>query len=335
MKKLFYLTAIVGFVMVSCAKPNDNPNPNEEKMYSIKIGAEKEGGGTDETRVEYVDGLMHWSVGDQVGLSVHTITSIPRINISMSGLHTEPTRITTFVAELTQSQISSYRPTETYYHYSYYPYRNNMSYYGRFTNNPLAVGIYHNLPDRITVRPNEFPMDNVYMVAHEDGPTPPMTWLENGEQKWGEKRTFTYKYTMAYLRVKINENLSGRGIDRIRVNNSVMGSASAIRLSGTLIINTNYNNLGPACTDIYYGSSYEYVEVDVDGGMDVGDHIYIPIPPNRMGPYMDYGGGASATLQFQFLDNGGNDLVNSKMLPVTTTPIILEAGKIYDIAFNL
>ncbi len=31
MKKLFYLIAIAGFVMVACAKPNDNPNPNEKK----------------------------------------------------------------------------------------------------------------------------------------------------------------------------------------------------------------------------------------------------------------------------------------------------------------
>ncbi len=41
MKKVFYLIAVAGLVITSCAK-TDNPNPNKGKTYSFEIGAERE-----------------------------------------------------------------------------------------------------------------------------------------------------------------------------------------------------------------------------------------------------------------------------------------------------
>ncbi len=217
MKRLIYLTAIVGFIMVSCAKPNDNPNPNEGETYSFEIGAEKEADGTDGTRVEVVDGLLHWSVGDQVGMYVTNTNGTTKHidNFAMTGIHTEPTRNTTFKGLLTQSQISQLDPNSTYRHFSYHPYGsmvlNNISNY-----NTYGIVMTHTLPNQITVRPNEFPMDNVYLFAEEGSLAPPMTWLdENDEQQLGARRTFTYKHTMAYLRVRINENLSFRVFGKV------------------------------------------------------------------------------------------------------------------------
>ncbi len=345
MKRLIYLTAIVGFIMVSCAKPNDNPNPNEGETYSFEIGAEKEADGTDGTRVEVVDGLLHWSVGDQVGMYVTNTNGTTKHidNFAMTGIHTEPTRNTTFKGLLTQSQISQLDPNSTYRHFSYHPYGsmvlNNISNY-----NTYGIVMTHTLPNQITVRPNEFPMDNVYLFAEEGSLAPPMTWLdENDEQQLGARRTFTYKHTMAYLRVRINENLNGYPIEEIRVNlNTVPVSLTAmVCLSGGLSMYSNRKK-----DDNYYimyannlsaSTNYKYIYVTIEDGMDVGDYIYIPIPPNVLYPYGDYGT-SSRTLRFSFYysRNGQRYQFGNKTLPVSTTEeIFFEAGKIYDIAFNL
>ncbi len=342
MKRLIYLTAIVGFIMVSCTKPNDNPNPNEEKTYSFSIGAEKESGGTDETRVEMVDGLMHWSVGDQIGMYVTTQlpyynnpTSLYVNNFAMNGVHNEPARTTTFKGLLNQFQISKLDPTKTYRHFSYYPYGSmSISEFSSYN----GMMMYHTIPNSITVRPNEFPVDNVYMFAEEEGLNPPMTWLENGEQKWGEKRTFTYKHTMAYIRLKINRNLSGHPIDVISVSNSTSSGTTPIPLSGRLTMYSNYKYNSDYYIAYSLGTtSYNDINVNIDGGMSVGDYIYIPIPPNRLAPY-GYSGANRRSLQFEFMYRAsyGRVIFSTFILPVSTTSyIFLDAGKIYDIAFNL
>ncbi len=362
MKKIFYLIAVVGLMFASCTKP-ENPNPNEEPTYSFSIGAEKSIDSTDETRVEYVDGLMHWSVGDQVGMYVTAESSTysrPQNsyvnNFAMTGAHTEPARGTTFKGLLTQSQISQLDPTKTYRHFSYYPY-GSMELYSTAVYNSMGVMMYHTIPPSFTVRPNEFPTDAIYMFAEEEGMNSPMTWLEGNEQKWSEKRTLTYKtykHTMAYFRVKINSysrNLPLGGVSiQLREYKPEFGmNITTNKIAGTGYLYSKYRQGGD--THIVHSmmeGTYDSITVYIDGTINEGDYIYIPI--SCTGPiYPLYEGqnGGYTRFRFTFFER---DSYNSNHVFATKDPQIapispnnifdpnylyLEPGKIYDIAFNL
>ncbi len=205
MKKLIYLIAIVGFVMVSCAKPNDTPNPKEEKMYSIEIGAEKESGGTDETRVEMVDGLMHWSVGDMAYLSMYYYHNDTRNGsvfsyLELTSNNTQPTRNTTFRAEFSEMDMYNLYLDEQHYEnpfsndFQYLSYHVSLAYYNAglwdgYNYHPAGFGSVwdttlkrwglsvNNLVDQVVVPKNEFSSDYVIMAA-EIKDAPMLTWLE-------------------------------------------------------------------------------------------------------------------------------------------------------------
>ncbi len=292
---------------------------------------------------------MHWSVGDKIGMYVtadRATYSRPQDiyvnNFAMTGLHSEPTRATTFKGLLTQSQISQLDPTKTYRHFSYYPY-GSMELYGTASYNTSGIIMEQTIPSSFSVRPNEFPTDAVYMFAEEEGMNSPMTWLENGEQKWSEKRTLTYKHTMAYLRVKINSYSRNRPLSMIRFQvrhfRAGSGPVTTMKLAGKVMFYSNYNGYGISYNTTGTGS-YDYIDVVIDGTINVGDYIYIPIPWCGGSQFLYENGSDYDRFRFTFYEKSGNSnsafaTKDPQIVPVSLTAMRLEAGKIYDIAFNL
>ncbi len=224
MKKVFYLIAVAGLVITSCAK-TDNPNPNKGKTYSFEIGAERETDedGAPETRIQFINDALYWSVGDRVGMFVHEGTTQRINNLAMTGNHSEPVKATSFTGTLTQSEIESLNPNNTYRCMSYFPYSTTVTA-------PSASTIVLSIPQTITVRKNEFPTDQILMLASPTDAFPPITWLdENGEQQWDKSVSFTYRHMFSYVRVKLNTNLTSLSVTGIEVS-----SPSNHRLSGNL-----------------------------------------------------------------------------------------------------
>ncbi len=312
MKKSFYLIAIVGFIFASCTKP-EKPNPNEERTYSFSIEAEKEADdidnsdGSSQTRIEIINNLLHWSVGDKVGLYITEANRSTLIvnNLAMTGNHSEPVKATSFTGTLTQSEIESLNPNNTYRCMSYFPYSTTVTA-------PSASTIVLSIPQTITVRKNEFPTDQILMLASPTDAFPPITWLdENGEQQWDKSVSFTYRHMFSYVRVKLNTNLTSLSVTGIEVS-----SPSNHRLSGNLFyfLPTGY----------MMGGTYSNRIIDIETGMDVGDEIYIPfVVP------VSYSNNYNYTFKFTFEDG----TTSEKIIPVDNFK--LQRSKIHNITFNL
>ncbi len=305
MKRIFYLSALGAILFASCAK-TENPNPNQEKTYSFSIGAEKETDNTDETRVEFVDGLMHWSVGDKVGMFVSRPNGMFINNIAMTGQHTEPTTSTSFIGELTESQIVMFDANGGYGYITYFPYDVNVT--GQYD---LGFGadISFAVPQTITIPKNEFPSDNVFMYSYNN--LPALTWLDdNGEQQYSERVGFNYKHVYSYLRVKLDVNLMGLPVTKIEVTHpsaNISGNMTMLLRSTSSIRSV-------------YGGSNRNMVVNINGGMSVGDEVYIPMILES------YPSGTKFTFTFS------NGVTYEKTIPSNLT---LQRGKIHNIAFKL
>ncbi len=177
----------------------------------------------------------------------------------------------------------------------------------------------------------------------------PMTWLEGNEQKWSEKRTLTYKHTMAYLRVKINSYNGSYPLTKIEIQyTTYRPGLSNIQhppiSGGKAQLYTNYKqgnnyyityNLSQAMNN--------FIEIDTDWQpINAGDYVYIPIPlVGPMYPLIEYWDGGYSRIMFSFYVRTGSNTYwrftsrSPQIAPITGTPMLLEPGKIYDIAFNL
>ncbi len=338
MKKIFYLSALGALLFASCAKI-DNPNPNEGKTFSFEIGAEKETGDTDETRVELIDGLMHWSVGDQVKMFIKqtgsTLSPMDNIleGIPMTGLHSEPVRATTFAGKLTQTTISKLNPNSRYDYITTYCGGSNSNsevtvQYVSGNNSTTTeisyrVGAGSGNGGIVNVPKNEFSKTNVLMFAAARN-LPPATYLENGKQKFGERMTFTYKHVLGYMRLRIDK--TDKPIKQIQ-----------LRVTGTA--DTNQKGLVGNLRLVYYWSYNTYstvgnftgvsssMRMNFNGSEQVntGDYLYIPIVPKTFGSTV-----TGFEFQFTFDDNTTSGWKNVNLIGKR-----IEAGKIYDIAFNL
>ncbi len=288
MKKLFYLIAVAGLVITSCAKTNNEikpePEPKEEgRTFSFSIGAEKAGDGTDDTRIEMIDGSQYWSVSDKVGL--FTTVGYPNTiaiaeNIPMSGIHTQPTRSGTFVGELTESHIEQVKTWGMLgeNHLSYYPYSESLEWeldkkYGGFY-------LTHSLPREMTLTKNVFPSEHVFMIA-----TP-----IHGEQlvtavydDWGNvtgvethQPTFHYVHLLSYMRLKLDANLMGQNVTKIEMHSHEHPSGHS-PISGNVWIDPYAMNIKK--TNTPYEPEMDYRTINIPEGFNVGDEIYIPMYP--------------------------------------------------------
>ncbi len=331
MKKVFYLVAITGLLFASCAK-TDNPNPNKGKTYSFEIEAEKETDGTDDTRIEMIDGSMYWSAGDWVGMHIYDVetwTAISNTNI-MRNVSTEPTKTTKFRND-NASFIWQLKPNKLYNFIAYAPhYRDGSNPFlttGYSTFNGGRFYITCELPLTRTVRQPSTTSSvseiHYYMAAIATN-VPPPTWTDTygGEQQWGESLTLTYKHLVSYLRLKLNSNSmydkSPNNIYHIRQIGIVSGKDNP-KLTGTLSVDINTGVLAPE-----YGTSR--LSVLIGGGVGMlrpGDTVYIPIAPGAFPP--------DATLEFTFKTQVNMQAV--KVIPFGN--ITIERGKIYDISFDI
>ncbi len=309
MKKIFYIVAVAGLMLNSCAK-NEKPQPQqEESKYSFSIGAEKETDedGSPETRIEMINGVKHWSVGDQVGMFVRTTNGYIN-NIALMGQHTEPATATSFVGELSHSDISQFDPSSECRFLTYYPH--NASATATFD---VSTGWYLNFstPQNITVKKGEFSTDNVFMYsAYRAYPT---TWLDgNGEQQWSARQSLKYRHAYSYLRVKLDINLMGLPVTRIQVTHPESGISGNMRLYLPAYPNSqNDQNI--------LGGNRNMI-VDIDGGMNLGDEVYIPMIRES------YPAGTKFTFTYS------NGATYEKTIQ---SDITLQRGKIHNIAFKL
>ncbi len=306
MKKVFYLIAVAGLVATSCSKTDKNIEPeHEEPTYSFSIGAEKESDeeGAPETRLELIDGAHHWSVGDKVGMFIYS-GNIERVaNLPMTGQHTEPTRSTSFVGEMTQSQISQFFTTGRYRYTTYYPYNANAVLW---TDWRLQV----DMATEMSIRKNQFPSAYAFMYAHQED-APPITWLDgNGEQQYNTRIPFNYTHAYSYLRLKIDDaSLMNGSVSKIEITSTtdqVAGNYEVEFSNSISVVSRRYPRTRT---------------ITIAGNMGRNDYLYIPMFAKT------YAGG---TLTFRFTYTNG--VTTDKLIPVDIT---LEQGKIHGINFKL
>ncbi len=200
MKKIFYLIALAGIVLASCAKPDNNPN--KERLYSFSISAERAADSDDtddssKTRIELINDILYWSIGDNIGLSIYKGSSYydPPIValIEMTSDHQEPTKYANFKGHLTYDQISQFNSYEMYHYNATFP----RAYYD-ISYGSVGCMVGH-LANYFDLKKNEFPLSPIFMYAQ----TPncyAMTWLdENGEQQFGPGHPLAVNETVEHL----------------------------------------------------------------------------------------------------------------------------------------
>lgn len=229
------------------------------------------------TRAEYDPGAAGaeylWSPGDEVGLfMVPTGGSEPVVaNSPLRSLNTVPQRYAEFDGELTGEEIGRIDPAVKYDYYSYYPYSAAAS----ATFEAGAPKVTFAMPAAIDVAPGVFPVEYGFMYATPEL-TPagerPLTWLENGQQRFGEKVGFGYNHAFAWLEVSLALNLMSQPVTQIVV------TCADGAMSG--VANVNLRN---GAMEFAAGSSNS-LTVNIEGGMDIRsatdyDSIWIPINP--------------------------------------------------------
>ncbi len=319
MKKIFYLIALAGIVLASCAKPDNNPN--KERLYSFSISAERAADSDDtddssKTRIELINDILYWSIGDNIGLSIYKGSSYydPPIValIEMTSDHQEPTKYANFKGHLTYDQISQFNSYEMYHYNATFP----RAYYD-ISYGSVGCMVGH-LANYFDLKKNEFPLSPIFMYAQ----TPncyAMTWLdENGEQQFGERPTLHFRHAFSYLRLRLDSNLTGENVTRIEMNSMI---GTDLILSGMVYVHTN----GDPTHGNYNGDNEEYVTTRVmdivEGGFNIGNEIFIPMIPQEY---------PANSLKFKFtFTNGGTYEI------VIPSYMNLEAGKIHPIGFNI
>ncbi len=316
MKKIFYLTALVVLVFASCTKPRNDHNG--ERKYSLSIGASKEGdtNNASGTRLEMINGALHWSVGDRVGMFVGEYMyngDLLLDDFAMDGQHTDPVKSTTFKGELTYDQISQFYQHGAYSFTSYHPY----DMWVDFTHNDghLQDRLHFEIPRDMELTPNEFPSQYAFMYARNTG-YPPITWLdENDEQQWYHGgAAFYYAHALSYMRLKITNNPTNSPVVSIGMN-SEFGN---VNLSDTY-------ELDPVFGDIQsYGghSANRTRQIYIPDGLDVGDELYIPMIPSHY----------TADITFYFYFEDGT--YREKLVPASARALGLERGTIHPITFT-
>ncbi len=320
--------------MTACVKTDDDPQRNENHKYSISVLGEKTALEDDssETRVELVDGVPHWSADDTIGLYVFkkgfnyimsnlagftgTIEDLNSYvvasNIPLTGRHEEPVRNAHFSGELTFEQISRLYPDSLYEYMSYYPYMREISkgVYEVWTINYLPYFLSHS--HESWVESNVFPAHLTRLISNEFDGLPPLAWLdERGVQRSGERLSFNYMHYQSYLRLTIVSN----EINTLRVNSVSLDIPNRSGWIERVEIDPETGSLHADISNIH--TSY------IEGGMSVGDYIYIPIDD---GDYTDdrY---PMMTVEFTFEDG----TTWSK----TLRGGVAEQGKVHNIGFNI
>lgn len=273
--KLLAIAAVV--LAAGCAENAvDGVNPFEGAAdgYTLSVGGEKAGenGGEKDaapdageekasTRAELGgDGIYRWSPADRVGMFVAPAGGTTPIldNVRLTGINAGPTTRTDFEGELTRDQIEQFTEDATYDYYSYYPYDASVGSSG-------MPKVTISLPAVRSVSPDVFG-PGCLMVAHATGKGP-ITWLDGGGQRFGEKISFSYDHVFAYAELYLACNLMSQRITRIKITDNGGGV-----LAGDFEVDM-------ATGDYTAANASNVLTLDVEGGMDVLDgRLYIPIP---------------------------------------------------------
>ncbi len=173
--------------------------------------------------------------------------------------------------------------------------------------------------NELTITKNKFPSEHVLMYASAIN-VPPISYLDgNGIKRYGEKRTFTYKHAYAYLRLKIEDNLSPQNITKIEMSTGSYSITDA-SLSGYIYVDVTNGAITRSGTSGLFRRT-----IEIPGGLNVGDEVYIPMPATT------YRGGS---IRFTFTYSNG-DTYETNIPASTSQPLTLESGKIYPIRFKL
>ncbi|MDR0510730.1 MAG: fimbrillin family protein [Rikenellaceae bacterium] len=306
--------ALTAFVAVSCSTGDGGAGEGSVRtapeMYPITVVAgDQSGVDGEQSRASWDGGAAYlWAVGDQSGLTIAPTGSTSHVahNVCMSGDHTEPSVGATFTGELNASQIDAMSAADKYDYYSYFPHSATAHSAVAFPNVQFVI------PSSISVTKNVLNSDYAPMVATPVKNVGPITWRDGEVQMFGPTVHFNYRHVMSYMAIRMRINLMSAPVTKIVITNTTGGT-----VSGPL--NVNLDNGSAAWAG---GSSS--LTVNIPGGFNVGDVIYVPMLPGDMG---------SQRFRFDFYINGS---IPNTISTVDNIPGgVFERGKVHNLRLKV
>ncbi len=254
------------FVAAACSKSENGGGSPEGRLFPVTIEAgQSEAGENEDTRSIWHTGdpYYYWTAGDEVGLTVAdagTSSATIAHNVRMTGNHSGTVLNTSFTGNFTQAQIEAMSPTGKYDYYSYFPYQSGGD--AAFPN------VHFSIPSEITLKPGEITGTYAPMVGTPHFNEWALSYLDGDSQVHSENIRFKYRHLMSFLALSMECNLMSQPITSITITASNPGT----RLSGMLDVNLAEGSAA-------WVSGTNSLTVNIDGGFEVGDVLYIPMLP--------------------------------------------------------
>lgn len=261
MSRIFAVGLLIAAAVTACTKGTDEgkvlPGNEPAGGYPISVGA-----GENSTRAELGDDMVfRWSAPDRVGFYMVPHGGVTPIasNVRLTSVNKTPERVADFEGEMTRTQVSQVADkNDRFDYYSYYPYDANVSA-GSFPNMTFSLSSVR------TVKPDTFGAGCVMIASATD--KTPVTYLEDGVQRFGERLSFTYSHVFSYVELYLACNLMSQRIVKIKItdkNGGVLAGDCKVDMTTGAYTMSNTSST---------------VTLNIDGGMDVLDGvIYLPIP---------------------------------------------------------
>ncbi len=256
------------------------------------------------------DAYYYWTPGDEVGMSVTETGASSTIahNVRMTGNIPDKILNTTFTGNFTQAQIEAMSKDGKYDYYSYFPYQSGGG-------DAAYPKVRFSIPSRITLTPNQITATYAPMVAIPHLDTWPITYLDGGGQVYSETIRFKFRHVMSFLALGMECNLLSQPITSVTI------TATGTNLSGELDVDITDGTA-------VWATGANTLTIDIDGGMEVGDVIFVPMLPGDLTAQ-------TLTIRFDTADGRtgyiGAYPVNSNMADVTVGGGGLERGKTHSL----
>lgn len=258
-----YLYILAALIVGAAGCTKSDGGVSEGRLYPVTIEAGE--GDVETTRSIWHTGdpYYYWTAGDEVGLSVTNTGNTTTIahNVRMTGNHSSTVLNTSFTGNFTQAQIEAMSPTGKYDYYSYFPYQSGGG-------DAAYPNVRFSIPSEITLKPGEITATYAPMVGTPHIDEWAITYLDGNNQVHSENIRFKYRHVMSFLALAMECNLMSQPITSVTITASNPGT----RLSGMLDVNVANGTAA-------WASGTNSLTVNIDGGFNVGDILYIPMLP--------------------------------------------------------
>lgn len=332
-----FFAAVLAAASVSCLKDDlaaptrkgsDRVTPGGGSSgYSLSISAGR-GQKTDtraylevdKTQPDYLS--YYWTAGDQISLTVttpNTLVPLTELNkITLTGTNTGNALHANFRGDLSANQFYALDAQSTVDLYSYYPINIDGLEAGASS---FPTNLVFTIPTSYTVTPNTF-IDARFapMVAVEKGKEPNLAFPPDLAPATPVDEIggihLNYHHVMSYAAIEMDVRLLPEKVTQIKMTVGG-GDNNNTRLSGVYAYNTANG------TGNMRGGTSNTVTININGGgLDVGDVIYIPIPPKDLSRY---------PLNFEFVTAGSSGNKYMNISSTVVSGINFERGKIHPI----